>query len=155
MKIVFEVSAGAVHNLGIASAISNQHVATNLCIPIEQILLITFPLSQQWFHANMCKRKKKRWKIFTLRAASEKTPPPKTVDQSQLSATMGRRRRNVWVGPVRASGFTVPPLNTCALSIHKYTFKESGLWGRHICLNIWKCLDVIWFTGQFFGGTQQ
>ena len=74
MKIVFEVSAGAVHNLGIASAISNQHVATNLCIPIEQILLSTFPLSQQWFHANMCKRKKKALKnIYSPRGFREDT----------------------------------------------------------------------------------
>ena len=83
----------ALFRLSIASVISNQYIATKLCIPIEQILINIFPLSQQWFHVNM---RKKCWKYITLRAASEKTPPQSSLPITTL-ATLAEWRRNVWV----------------------------------------------------------
>ena len=52
---------------------------------------------------------------------------PKGVDQSQRSPPYpsGDRMSEWW--PVRAPGFTIQPLNTCALSIYKCTFEMCGL----------------------------
>ena len=74
----------ALLRLSIASVISNQYIATKFCISIGQILLSTFPLSQQWFHVNMRKKKKKNvLKNMLLPVWFQRRHRPKAVDQSQ------------------------------------------------------------------------
>ena len=63
-----------------------------------------------------------------------------------MLAIMFQGRHNVWVGT--CAGFTVQALNTQALSIHRWTFEIYGL--SYICVNIWKCIDVIEFTGETY-----
>ena len=60
-----------------------------------------------------------------------------------------QRKQNVWFGvPVRAPGLSV--LNTCALSIHKCAISNVWPLMSDNCVNIWKYINVIGFTGDIF-----
>ena len=86
-------------------------------------------LIKQWFHANMRKKNKNAEKNIVFRA--EKTPPQISWPITTL-ATMVQLRHNIWGRGSMGARFTAQALNTCALSIHKYTFEMCGLWGRLI-----------------------
>ena len=60
----------------------------------KQILLVAFPLSLRWSHANV--RNKSVEKYIILCVASEKTPPQSSWPITAL-ATMGWQRQNVWL----------------------------------------------------------